>query len=277
MSRVAYLAHPIDQDNGGEAKAGVAFATRALLSAGYNVYDPSGWVGCGDGDPRIEMLNQQALGMADLVVAVLPAGIPTIGTPMEIADALHLGKPVIVLSDVEVSYALKRPGIYWAKSIGDLEIFLALEEILVRANDTSVEPIRVVLTPNTDLPRRAYPDDAGVDLTLAQDYMIEPGHFIDAHTTVEAVQLPNGYWGMIIGRSSTLRKHRLHVPQAVIDPGWRGPLYVGVWNLGLNPVKVLAGDRIGQLILIPNHPVSLVAVDQVAPAPRGTNGFGSTG
>jgi len=142
---------------------------------------------------------------------------------------------------------------------------------------TYVDPIRLVLADDTTPPSRAYYDDAGIDLTTARETIIEPGQYVDIHTQVEGTQLPAGYWGLITGRSSALRKWRLHIPMAIIDPGWRGPLFVGVWNLGGNPVTVKPGDRLGQLILIPNNPAPVEIVKTVDHHPRGLKGFGSSG
>jgi deoxyuridine 5'-triphosphate nucleotidohydrolase len=274
--KVAYLAQPIDL-TGGAANHDAVECEIALQRAGFSVYKPAGAWRTTKPDPRIEQVNQTALRSADLLVAVLSTITPSIGVPMEIADALHLGIPVIAVYDHD-SFALARPGI---KQITEVKWLAAgiqqLDEDGRFDHSERIEPIRVVLQPGSEIPIRAYADDAGLDLTVARDYVIESGAFVDLHTQVESVQLPVGYWGMITGRSSTLRKHRLHVPQAVIDPGWRGPLYVGAWNLGFNPVKLVAGTRIGQIILIPNHPAPVAAVDQVEPAPRGLAGFGSTG
>lgn len=139
------------------------------------------------------------------------------------------------------------------------------------------EPIRLVIAEDAQPPARAYPDDAGLDLTTAAELTIQPGEFKDIRTQVLASQLPTGYWGMIVGRSSALRKWRLYIPHAVIDPGWRGPLFVGVWNLGGNPVTIKPGDRVGQLILIPNNPAPVQIVTTVDDHARGLNGFGSSG
>lgn len=146
-----------------------------------------------------------------------------------------------------------------------------------RYGPADMNPIRLVLADGTQAPTRAYPDDAGVDLTTARETIIEPGQYVDIHTQVEATELPTGYWGLITGRSSALRKWRLHIPMAIIDPGWRGPLFVGVWNLGGNPVTVRPGDRLGQLILIPNNPAAIEIVQAVSDHPRGLKGFGSSG
>lgn len=139
------------------------------------------------------------------------------------------------------------------------------------------EPIRVVLAEGAEPPRRAYTDDAGLDLTTAHEITIQPGEYKDVRTQVTGTQLPTGYHAQIVGRSSALRKWRLHIPQAIIDPGWRGPLFVGVWNLGGNPVTLKPGDRVGQLILIPNNPAPVQVVTQVDDHARGLKGFGSSG
>lgn len=155
----------------------------------------------------------------------------------------------------------------------------AYEKLMANRNygPADMDPIRLVLTDGTQAPTRAYPDDAGIDLTTARETVIEPGDYKDIHTQVEATQLPAGYWGLITGRSSALRRWRLHIPMAIIDPGWRGPLFVGVWNLGGNPVTVRPGDRLGQLILIPNNPAAIEIVQTVSDHPRGLKGFGSSG
>jgi len=139
------------------------------------------------------------------------------------------------------------------------------------------DPIQLVVREGAVSPSRSYADDAGLDLATANPYTIQPGQFVDVHTQVDAVQLPPGFWGLITGRSSTLRKLGLHVPVAVIDPGWRGPLFVGVWNLSKHPVTVNPGDRLGQLILVPNNPASVLLVPEVQDASRGLAGFGSSG
>jgi dUTP pyrophosphatase len=84
---------------------------------------------------------------------------------------------------------------------------------------------------------------------------------------------------MLTGRSSTLRTKGLLVNQGIIDPGYRGELYIGCWNMTSNPITVHPGDRIGQLIIMCNRTaqVSLVESDHLSYHPRGTKGFGSTG
>ncbi len=282
MSKVAYLAHPIDQAYDRTLWAGDTHKISDHLNAvGYHVYRPArAWRAIpGQMDPRLEVVNDAALTQADLLVAFLPGGVPTIGVPMEIARAQHLGIPVLAIGAAAPgSFSLHREGIVTLEQLNGLgDAVKRIEELWPGRSPNHGNAIRLVIAPDGPMPNRAYPDDAGVDLTTQEIVTIEPGQFVDVRTQVEATELPRGYWGMIVGRSSTLRKHGLHVPSAVIDPGWRGPLYVGVWNLSDTAKTVYPGDRLGQLILVTNHPLPVVSVDSVTDTPRGVNGFGSTG
>lgn len=288
MDATAYLARPVDQAHhrSQELDRVCAFICTVLTGHGYRVYRPANaWQVPATTPPNgvVEDVNGLALRSSDLLVAYLPAEVPTIGVPMEIQRALSLAIPVIAICDAP-SYALARPGLHVINGVFDGQLADILAKIADRINAARCvrlagqdERIRLVVRGGHELPSRTYPDDAGLDLTTVKEYVIEPGHFVDIHTQVDAVQLPAGYWGMITGRSSTLRRHKLHVPLAVIDPGWRGPLFIGVWNLGTEPRRVEPGDRLGQLILLPCNPAQVLAVDAVADAPRGTAGFGSSG
>lgn len=131
-------------------------------------------------------------------------------------------------------------------------------------------------------PSRVYPGDAGLDLEFWDAYGepadIGPGEFRDLPCGL-SVDLPRGYWGLITGRSSTIRKRGLLVTQGVIDHGFQGSLFVGVWNLNNHPVRVNPGERLGQLIVLPlwagavhvGDPASRVVRD------RAGSGFGSSG
>jgi len=89
--------------------------------------------------------------------------------------------------------------------------------------------------------------------------------------------LPDGCWGLIVGRSSMMRKFKLHVVPAVIDAGFRGELRVLVVNQGGGMVRFSAGDRIGQMILVPIPRVEWVEQAELPPGSRGERGFGSSG
>ena len=127
-------------------------------------------------------------------------------------------------------------------------------------------------------PVRQHEGDAGFDLICAESWTIAPGEFVDIDCGIR-LELPDGVWAMITGRSSTLRRRNLLVNQAIIDNGYRGPMFCGVWNLGREMVEVEKGERLAQLIPLPLVAAQLVPVQvrELGLSDRGTDGFGSTG
>ena len=107
-----------------------------------------------------------------------------------------------------------------------------------------IKPEREGVTQVGQVAQRAYQADAGIDLYVQASeeravvegrgftgaWVIGPGEFVDLPLGV-SVRLPEGHWGMLTGRSSTLRQRGLLVNQGIIDNGYTGPLFAGVWNL----------------------------------------------
>jgi len=63
----------------------------------------------------------------------------------------------------------------------------------------------------------------------------------------------------------------------LIDSSYTGPLMIGAFNRGKEPIKIHRGDRIAQLMFIPVHQARFTVVDEFAETERGSGGFGSTG
>lgn len=147
-----------------------------------------------------------------------------------------------------------------------------------------------LLTDTAKYPTRTHEGDAGFDIFVDQDYDLDPGETVDISTGI-AVEFPMKFWGMLVGRSSTLRTHGLSVNMGVIDPGYRGELFVNVHNpvavrtdsdeIALGATHIRAGWRLAQLILIPNVAEDVLMyeakVSEFSPSTRGESGFGSTG
>jgi dUTP pyrophosphatase len=126
-------------------------------------------------------------------------------------------------------------------------------------------------------PHRAYDDDAGLDLYTHEETTIAPHAFADVPCGI-AVAFPRGWYGRITGRSSTIRTRGLLVIEGIIDEGYRGPLFAGVWNLTDQPVTVASGDRVAQMILHPTAPPLIIEYTAYLPdSARGAAGFGSSG
>jgi dUTP pyrophosphatase len=154
-------------------------------------------------------------------------------------------------------------------------------EVSVTENESTeaLQPLPVLsLAGSQFLPMRHYDDDAGLDLFVTEQRTVMPGEFVDVPAGVR-IELPPGFWALILGRSSTMRKRGLVVLPAVIDTGYRGDWFAGVTNVGQHPVTVAVGERLAQFVLLPNLTSRYlpVAADALSPHPRGEQGFGSTG
>jgi len=119
---------------------------------------------------------------------------------------------------------------------------------------------------------------AGMDLACFVDTVIEPGQEVLVPTGTK-VAIPKGYFGMLVPRSSTCRKKSLELTNGVgiIVEDYRGELMFSYRNIGSEPVRIDAGERIGQLVILPYVKADLVLVEEPTDTERGSGGFGSTG
>lgn len=125
-------------------------------------------------------------------------------------------------------------------------------------------------------PTRAYDGDAGYDLYASQATLCEPQKYTDIPTGVH-VALPPGIWLHMVGRSSTLRNSGLLVISAVIDCGYRGELFFGVFNTNHHPVAIDKHQRLAQVVPHQILTLNFQLVDELPTSERGNNGFGSSG
>lgn len=98
MNRYAYLAAPIDQAQG--AIPALAQASSLLEEYGYVIYNPgSAWSvsSAHTPDRRLQDINDWVLSRCDLLLALLPAATPTIGTPIEIISAREASIPTLTV------------------------------------------------------------------------------------------------------------------------------------------------------------------------------------
>ena len=81
------------------------------------------------------------------------------------------------------------------------------------------------------LPSRAYPGDAGLDLHALEDASLAPGERMAARTGM-AVEIPDGYAGLVLPRSGLARRHGIALVNApgLIDAGYRGEIQVLLLN-----------------------------------------------
>ena len=135
------------------------------------------------------------------------------------------------------------------------------------------------LDEDVELPRYAYPGDAGLDLRSNADLVIEPFERKLIPTGL-AIAIPEGYAGFVQPRSGLALKQGLSFPNTpgLIDSHYRGELKVVAINLDpQNPILINKGDRIAQLVIQDVPVVNLVEVKELDETDRGSGGFGSSG
>ena len=165
------------------------------------------------------------------------------------------------------------------------------------------------LNENAVIPAYAHVNDAGLDLTATSKNV--EGNRVITYGTGLAVEIPEGYVGLIFPRSSNSKKNLLLTNSVgVIDSGYRGEIMLKFMPTlsYTRPKRFLrrlefifcthvkskkdaiitstfcddkyeyqVGDRIGQLIIIPYPHIEFEEVDDLTTTDRGEGGYGSTG
>lgn len=130
------------------------------------------------------------------------------------------------------------------------------------------------------LPTKAHATDAGYDLYATSCDISVPDRLATYGTGI-AVEIPQGYVGLVFPRSSICKQHlSLSNSVGVIDSGYRGEI-MAKFNLlsdGSDTFSVYnVGDRIAQLIIMPYPEVTFAEVDVLSESDRGEGGYGSSG
>ncbi|MGD3155792.1 dUTP diphosphatase [Staphylococcus warneri] len=156
--------------------------------------------------------------------------------------------------------------------------------------------------------------DAGYDIYSAETLILEPQEKAVIKTDV-AVNIPEGYVGLLTSRSGISSKTHLVIETGKIDAGYQGNLGINIKNdIGTlqdeyetikdkngndisvyitknikgektngchslpNTYIVHEGDKLAQLVIVPIWTPALKQVDEFhTESERGTDGFGSTG
>ena len=135
--------------------------------------------------------------------------------------------------------------------------------------------LRIVLDEGAKMPLRAHPSDAGLDLFTRAETVI-PARGSAVFDTGVHVEIPAGYVGFIKSKSGLNVKKNL-LAEGVIDAGYTGPIVVKVYNHGDEDVRLRAGDKLTQLVILPVALPELELTDSLSETERGADGFGSTG
>lgn len=148
-----------------------------------------------------------------------------------------------------------------------------------RADTRSLDVLLTRLDPEVPVPDYSHVGDAGTDLVITRDLVLDPGERAVVGTGI-AIALPVGYAAFVHPRSGLAAHTGLGIVNApgTIDAGYRGELRVCLVNHDLRePVVLHRGDRIAQLVVQRVERVAFREVTELPESSRGTGGYGSTG
>ena len=117
--------------------------------------------------------------------------------------------------------------------------------------------------------------DLAADLYAAEAVTLAAGATMAVGTGL-AMEFPATHGALVEDRSG-LAVRGVTTLAGVIDPGYRGELRVVLANLGAEAVEIAVGHRIAQLRIVERIGAEFEEVAELAEAPRGERGFGSTG
>lgn len=135
------------------------------------------------------------------------------------------------------------------------------------------------LDENAIVPTYGSPFSAGADLYSAMEKTtIKAGETVLVHTGL-AMELPEGYAGLIYARSGLASKKGLAPANkvGVVDSDYRGEIMVALHNHSNVDREIDKGERIAQLVVAPYVVCEFVEADELSDTVRGEGGFGSTG
>lgn len=129
--------------------------------------------------------------------------------------------------------------------------------------------------PDAKTPYHGTKSAAGYDLYAVSVEEL-PHNVIKYHTGI-AVEIPEGYVGLIFPRSSII-KQGLSMSNAVgvIDSDFRNEMSA-VFYKNSDSEVYKPGDRVCQLVIMPIPAIEFIEVDELSETDRGAGGFGSTG
>lgn len=122
---------------------------------------------------------------------------------------------------------------------------------------------------------------AGADLYALPsqgEIVFAPDETKFVHTGL-AMEIPVGYAGLVYARSGLASKRGLAPANkvGVVDSDYRGEIMVALHNHSGMEQKIVAGERVAQLVVTPFLKVDFALREELTETARGEGGFGSTG
>ncbi len=132
------------------------------------------------------------------------------------------------------------------------------------------------LHPDAKIPTYAHHGDAGFDLYAIESVKIPVGARVLVGTGI-AMEIPDGYVGLIWDKSGLSMVHGLKNLGGVIDAGYRGEIKAGMINLSAKDYTITAGHKVAQMLIQKVEHAGIKEVAELSDTTRGHSGFGSSG
>lgn len=132
------------------------------------------------------------------------------------------------------------------------------------------------LKTDAKLPTHGHPGDAGMDFYATETVHFSPGEQKRVPTGV-AVEIPEGYVGLIWDKSSISFDLGLKVFGGVIDACYRGEIIMCLLNTSSKKVVLEKGHKIAQMIIQKFEHCDILEVEELSKTVRGVGREGSTG
>ena len=149
------------------------------------------------------------------------------------------------------------------------------------------------LSKDAVIPKYAKEGDAGMDLVaISKEY---DGDGNTVYGTGLAFEIPKGYFGLLVPRSSNAKTDlRLTNSSGILDSCYRGEVMFKYRNDNFSNMsddykvhlfngniaftnEYNVGDRIGQILILPYPEINFLEVDELSETERGKGGYGSSG
>lgn len=129
---------------------------------------------------------------------------------------------------------------------------------------------------DAQIPKHAHYNDAGMDLFVIDTLEMAPMERKSIPIGI-AMEIPDGYVGLIWDKSGLSHKYGIKVFGGVVDAGYRGEICVGLMNLSDKHFKFEKGHKIAQLLIQKIEHIEFKEVKKLNDTSRGDGGFGSSG
>lgn len=117
-------------------------------------------------------------------------------------------------------------------------------------------------------------NDACMDMYAVESDVLEAGETCIVYTGI-AVEIPQGYEGIVRGRSGLASKG-IFVHVGTVDYEYRGNVGIIMSNFAGYDFNIERGMRLGQFTVKPVFRCQLIEAEELSETERGTNGYGSS-